>query len=197
MYNSVLNLQPWHNFILNRSRKLVPIREKFRMIKRYDTGGGKQCPKRLKRRQKCKILKTYSTIINILIEYIQICSNENNLICSSFLGNLPTCKEDCGLGEWGEWSECSQSCGQDGVQVIIYTFLYHYDTNIKIIMDSYSNVLPLSRSISYIIGTITKRWKLLWSRRKTMWTKKRKSHVQSSGLFVTGNIFILCNKIFS
>lgn len=65
------------------SRKLVPIREKFRMIKRYDTGGGKQCPKRLKRRQKC---------------------------------NLPTCKEDCGLGEWGEWSECSQSCGQDGVQ---------------------------------------------------------------------------------
>ena len=91
------------------------------MIKRYDTGGGKQCPKRLKRRQKCKILKTYSTIINIciIIEYIQICSNENNLICSSFLGNLPTCKEDCGLGEWGEWSECSQSCGQDGVQVII------------------------------------------------------------------------------
>ena len=34
------------------------------------------------------------------------------------LGNLPGCQEDCGLGEWGEWSECSQSCGQDGVQVI-------------------------------------------------------------------------------
>ena len=69
MYNAMIHLHPWHNFIVNRSRKLVPIREKFRMIKRYDTGGGKQCPKRLKRRQKCKILKTYSTIINILIEY--------------------------------------------------------------------------------------------------------------------------------
>ena len=119
MHNSVLDLHLWHNFIVNRSRKLVPIREKFRMIKRYDTGGGKQCPKRLKRRQKCKILKTYSTIINISTIIIQICLNENNLIFSSFLGNLPTCKEDCGLGEWGEWSECSQSCGQDGVQVII------------------------------------------------------------------------------
>ena len=50
---------------------------------------------------------------------IQICLNANGLIFSSFLGNLPTCKEDCGLGEWGVWSECSQSCGQDGVQVII------------------------------------------------------------------------------
>ena len=31
--------------------------------------------------------------------------------------HLPSCQEDCNLGEWGEWSECSQSCGQDGVQV--------------------------------------------------------------------------------
>ena len=89
------------------------------MIKRYDTGGGKQCPKRLKRRQKCKILKTYSTIINILMEHNSNLFERKKLIFSSFLGNLPTCKEDCGLGEWGEWSECSQSCGQDGVQVII------------------------------------------------------------------------------
>ena len=94
------------------------------MIKRYDTGGGKQCPKRLKRRQKCMILIRDITIINIstimdLNNIIQICLNANGLIFSSFLGNLPTCKEDCGLGEWGVWSECSQSCGQDGVQVII------------------------------------------------------------------------------
>ena len=37
---------------------------------------------------------------------------------SNTLGPVPACEEDCGLGEWGEWSECSQSCGQDGVQVI-------------------------------------------------------------------------------
>lgn len=65
------------------SRQGIPTREKFRMIKRYDSGGGRKCPKRLRRRQKC---------------------------------NMPGCQEECGLGEWGEWSECSQSCGQDGVQ---------------------------------------------------------------------------------
>ena len=58
-------------------------REKFRMVKRHEAGGGKKCPKKLRKRQKCR---------------------------------LSPCQDDCILGEWGEWSECSQSCGNDGLQ---------------------------------------------------------------------------------
>ena len=60
-------------------------REKFRMIKRHDAAGGRKCPRKLRRRQKCHQVS-------------------------------PCAEVDCVLGEWGEWSECSQSCGTDGVQ---------------------------------------------------------------------------------
>jgi len=68
---------------VGRKRQRRASREKFRMIKRHEAGGGRKCPKRLRRRQKCQV---------------------------------PACQGDCTVAEWGEWSACSQSCGQDGMQ---------------------------------------------------------------------------------
>ena len=89
------------------------------MIKRYDAGGGRKCPKRLRRRQKCKT----KTIIlcNMRYNFVQVLSLPRRILFATNIdisgSHLPSCQEDCNLGEWGEWSECSQSCGQDGVQV--------------------------------------------------------------------------------
>ncbi|XP_059082826.1 spondin-1-like [Tigriopus californicus] len=58
-------------------------RRKFREIQRYPTENGRSCPKKLERKQKCR---------------------------------LAPCQQDCVLALWGQWSPCSKSCGEDGVQ---------------------------------------------------------------------------------
>lgn len=89
-------------------------RRKFRMVKRYPSEGGKTCPRKLERKQKCKFPLPTSTLATG--KCILTWNNNGSHSNVFFSGRLPPCQEDCLLGKWGEWSACSNSCGEDGTQ---------------------------------------------------------------------------------
>jgi hypothetical protein len=69
------------------------------------------------------VLYFYCIFINKLIKDLHISSHSlsSTHLCTycqlcNISGRLPVCYQDCILGDWEEWSPCSQSCGSDGVQ---------------------------------------------------------------------------------